>query len=205
MGIRLSILNWWTPGWVISRELDRVSQVTTAPLKKLLATYAPESQPREAKEKPQRFRSIEEKRFSMAAEHTALVEALAASVGREDALKLGRGALYEAGQRLGAETRRRLGVSNDPEDMIIAARILYRVLGIEFRMEWEDQTHATLVVNRCALAKRYSEFTCQILSATDEGVVKGLDPEADMAFQELMTSGCPNCRAKIKFAARQTS
>jgi len=199
MGLKLTILSWWTPKWVISRELDHVSQVTTAALRSLLASYALEKRSGVI-DGSQQSKTLEQKRTDMAKQHVALVEALASALGREKALELGREALFEVGKNLGIESRAKLGVGNNPKDLIKAAKILYRVLGIDFVVETSENTRATLVVSRCALSQQYSEFTCRILSATDEGVVKGLEPYASMAFKEVLTSGCGNCRAQIEFA-----
>ena len=142
-------------------------------------------------------RSVEEKRAKMANDHKILVESLVKALGQEKAVKIGREALFKAGEKLGTETRLRLGVGNSRGDLIKAARILYRVLGINFRVEWQDQTHANLIVDRCELASNYSELTCTVLSATDEGVVKGLNPNMNMKFERWLTSGCNNCVARI--------
>ena len=203
MGLRLTILGLWTPKWLISRELDHVSNVTTAALKSLLAAHTPINQTQTKENTIQSIKTVEEKRFAMAAEHTALVQALATFVGQDKAIKLGREALFEVGKNLGMETRGKLGVSNNPKDLIRAATILYRILGIKFSLEWSNKEQATLVVDHCDLAQHYSELTCRVLSATDEGVVKGLDPNAIMAFEEVMTSGCPKCRAQIKFTMQR--
>ena len=204
MGLRLRVLCWWTPNLVLSRELDHVSQVTSAALKSLLATCVDSKQIQRVEGKAQHSKTIDEKRSLMAAEHAMIVQELATAVGRDKALTLGREALFEVGRRLGLETREKLGVSSDsPKDLVRAATILYRVLGIDFNAEWSGADQATLVVNRCALAQKYSEFTCRVLSATDEGVVRGLDPNATMTFEELVTSGCPKCRAKIEFSKQR--
>jgi hypothetical protein len=198
MGLRLKILSWWTPTWVISRELDNVFQVTTMALKSLLAAHALEIQTKRSDEKS-KPKTIEQKRASMAAEHAMLVEALATSIGPEEALRLGREALFRVGKQLGMANRGKLGVGSNPMDLIRAATILYRVLGIEFNIERSDKKRATLIVHRCALSQHYSEVTCRVLSATDEGVVKGLNPHVNMAFTEVLTSGCSKCRAQIEF------
>jgi len=198
MGLRLRILCWWTPNWVLRRELDRVSQVTTSALKSLLATYNDKKQTLRVEWKTQNSKTIEEKRSKMAAEHTMLVEELKTLVGQDKALTLGREAMFKVGKRLGVETRDKLGVSSDnPKDLIRAATILYRVLGIEFKAEWSGTTQVTLIINRCALSQKYTEFTCKVLSATDEGVINGLNPNMTMAFTQNMTSGCKECKAKI--------
>ena len=94
---------------------------------------------------------------------------------------------------------RKLGVGKSLKDLTKAAKILYRILGIEFEVELQNPTNAVLTINRCALAANYSELTCQILSATDEGTIKGLNQNMKMAFTQKMTSGLPECKAKIKF------
>ena len=199
MGIRLFILGLWTPKYVINKELDKVSTLTTNALREVMTTHLPTSTGETAEKEASR-RNIEEKRASMAKEHAVLVESLVKALGREQAIKLGREALFKAGEKLGGETRSRLGVSDSRKDLIKAARILYRVLGINFKVEWQGQTSATLIVDRCALAKNYSELTCAVLSATDEGVVKGLNPNMNMKFENWITSGCSNCIAKISQA-----
>jgi len=196
MGIRLFILDLWTPKFVINAELDKVSALTTDALKELLNTQMP-SATSEVAQKGLSSRSAKEKRAFMSKEHKDLVESLALALGREEAVRLGRDALFKAGEQLGKETRLRLGVGNSRRDLIKAARILYRVLGISFKVEWQGQTNATLIVDRCELAKNYSELTCTVLSATDEGVVKGLNPDMNMKFETWITSGCSNCTAKI--------
>ena len=113
MGLRLTILSWWTPTWVISKELDHVFQVTTMALKSLLAAHAFEKKIQNSDEKSEP-KTIEQKRASMAVEHAALVEALATAIGPEEALRLGREALFEAGKHLGMASRAKLGVGSNP-------------------------------------------------------------------------------------------
>ena len=139
----------------------------------------------------------------MAQIHTELVQKLVAALGQNEAVKLGREALFSVGQNLGEQTRSKLGVGDNPKDITRAAKILYRVLGIEFRLEWINNSSAKAIINRCALAEHYSKLTCEVLSATDEGVIKGLQPNVKMQFKEYMTSGCTNCRADIHFNQKE--
>jgi hypothetical protein len=81
----------------------------------------------------------------------------------------------------------------------MAAKILYRILGIEFEFKQQNPANIVLTIKRCAFAANYSELTCQILSATDEGTVKGLNQNMKMTFTQIMTSGHTECKAKIKF------
>lgn len=199
MGLRLVLLSWWTPRYIISRELDRVSELTTAALISLIEAHAPGSLVELAKEEERPSRTIEERRSAMARRHAALIKVLEAAAGRDRAVELGRGALFAVGQRLGREARDKLGVGDEPRDLVRAARILYRVLGIESGVELLGNGKARLIVDRCALSEEYSELTCSVLCATDEGVVRGLNPGVSMRFEERITSGRPRCIASIEF------
>ncbi len=192
----------WTPSSILHRELENVHNRTTNALKALLKSHVP-NRANEAKPKEtQPSAGLEEKRAVMAREHNALVEALAEALGRDEAVRLGREAMFRVGEELGSETRRRLGVGDNPQDVVKAAKVLYRVLGISFEVEWRGPADATLFVDRCALAKDYSEITCLVLSATDEGVVKGLNPKMRMAFKNRITNGCSKCTADIKLKSQ---
>jgi hypothetical protein len=194
MGFRLLFLGFWTPNYIIRRELQSISQQTTAALKNLIPkdTYPPV-------ELKQTWVNIQEQRNAMAQTHVKLVEALQAAFGDKEAVKRGREALFMVGQRLGKETRVKLGVADNPKDLEKAAKILYRVLGIEFHLQWQDSSHATAIIDRCVLAQKYSALTCQVLCATDEGVINGLMPKVNMQFKEYMTNGCKYCKADILF------
>ncbi|MCW4030715.1 MAG: hypothetical protein NWE92_13855 [Candidatus Bathyarchaeota archaeon] len=193
MGLRLTLLDWWTPNWVINRELARMDSKTTIALKELIKNNTPLSV--EAAEPPM-VGNLPERRNAMAKRHKELVQKLAGAIGKDQAILLGRKTLFKVGQELGAETRRRLGVKN-ANDLVKAANIMYRVLGIEFHAHWVSKYHAVVTVNRCALAAVYSELTCQVLSAADEGVVNGLVPTVTMHFKEMLTGGCNSCHAEI--------
>ncbi len=201
MGLKLLIFHLWTPKYIIRKELKKISDQTTVALKSLISKYAINeviSRNQETKP-PANPSSIQKQRAAMAQTQAELVETLEAAIGHEEAVKLGREALYLVGQNLGKQIRSRLGVSDNPKDLTKAAKILYRVLGIGFYLEWIDDSNAKAIIDRCALAEHYSKLTCEVLSATDEGVVKGLQPNATMKFKEYMTSGCKNCRADIYF------
>jgi hypothetical protein len=196
MGVKLAFLMLWTPKWVIRKELDKVAAATTSVLVDLLNANAP-GVPFKISYEGDVTRTLEAKRAAMAKDHATLVAALAEAVGRDNSMKLGRAALFEVGRKLGTETRGRLGVQGSG-DLVKAAKVMYRVLGIDVKVTWLAQKSATLTVKRCALAEQYSELTCMVLSATDEGVMTGLCPSATMKFQDKMTGGCSTCTADIK-------
>ena len=203
MGLRLVLLNWWTPKYVIGKELKSISDKTMTALTALISKYAPEIVI--ASQNRQPSKNIQEQRAAMAEAQANLVDTLARAVGHEEAIRAGREALFSVGQNLGKEAGRRLGVGDSPDDLTMAAKILYRVLGIEFHIQWHGQSSATIIVDRCSLAEKYSELTCQVLSATDEGVVTGLQPKVTMKFKEYITSGCKNCFAEIGLSEKEAS
>ncbi len=203
MGLRLAFLYFWTPSYVIRRELRNLSDQTNAALRSLLATYAPKQQI------PQNdplliSKGVKARRAAMAQMHAQMVDALASSIGRDRAVSLGREALFAVGVDLGRRTRRKLGVGENPNDLIKASKILYRILCIGFHIEWQDQANAVAVIERCALADQYSKLTCEVLSATDEGVIAGLQPNVTMKFTQYITGGCQNCKAQLEFKTKET-
>ena len=195
MGLKLVLLSRWTPNFILKRELDHVYIVTSSALESLLNASNPNGvtskviMPLEG--------NLKEKRTAMAKEHNRLVEILVGVLGRDEAIRLGRETLFTVGSQLGKETRLKLGANYSFNDLIRSAKVLYRILGISFNLEKISNGTASLTINRCALAKDYSELTCQVLSATDEGVISGLNPNITMSFTQKMTSGCQVCKAKI--------
>jgi hypothetical protein len=202
VGLRLLILSWWTPKYIIRKELENISDRTTTALKALISQNALKEVD-VTSQKQTNGPSIQEQRAGMAQTQAELVETLEARIGHEKAVRLGREALFLVGQDLGKKARKSLGVSDNPKDLTRAATILYRVLGIEFHLEWHSKSKATAVIDRCALAEQYSKLTCEVLSATDEGVINGLQPKVTMKFKQYMTSGCKNCRADINLDEKE--
>jgi hypothetical protein len=190
------------PNYIIRKELKIISDQTTTALIALI----PKSAIKEANlESPgqQSQKNIQQLRAVMAQTQTKLVETLEAAVGHEEAVKQGREALFLVGEKLGKQIRGKLSVGKSPKDMTKAAKILYRVLGIEFHLKWLDNSNAEAIIDRCALSEQYSKLTCEVLSATDEGVMKGLQLNANMKFEKFMTSGCKNCKAHIYFNQKE--
>ena len=186
---------------MIHRELQNISHQTTKALRDLIPKSVIEED--DVNQKKQPAASIHLQRAAMARTQAKLVETLEVAFGREEAVRLGREALFLVGQEIGKRTRVKLGVSNNPEDLIKAAKILYRVLGIDFHLEWLDNSNAKAIIDRCELSEQYSKLTCEVLSATDEGVMKGLQPNVTMKFKEYLTSGCKNCKADIHFDKKE--
>jgi hypothetical protein len=182
---------------MLRRELDVVSDRTTSGLLRLLEDRAPMSaDAAKAELRPLRG-TLSDRRAIMSSNHLVLLRELVEAVGEDEATKLGREAMFAVGRELGIETKRRLGVRETTGDMLLAARVLYRVLGIDFEVE-EASDSFRLLIHRCALAEHYSESTCRVLSATDEGVVSGLSPGVCMRFERIQGAEQPMCVARIR-------
>lgn len=197
VNLKLRIASLWLPEYLLVQELNRVAKMTIDGLDNLLRKYAPEALNVINKDKMPMEGNLEERRTKMAADHNIRVDALIKSLGYDKAIKIGRESMFRVGQKLGREAKNRLNVGDNIQDLILAARILYKVLGIEFRVE-RQKDKTLLLVQRCALARYYSPETCMVLSAADEGVVRGLNERVDLIFKERITENAPECIAQIQ-------
>lgn len=196
MSLKLRIASFWIPESLLIKELDRVAKLTISELDKVLKEYAGDSHFL-GTEDYMLNGDITERRAAMAAAHNVRVNALVNAIGYNKAIKIGREAMFRAGERLGQDARGRFGVGESRQDLILAARILYKVLGIDFEVK-EQNGNIILLIQRCALANYYLLETCKVLSAADEGVVRGLNENFTMAFRERITEGAPECIAIIE-------
>lgn len=197
MSWKLALASLWLPPWTTRRELSRVGTATMSVLDRLLAECSPKALEDLRRDDHALRGSLEERRAALSAGHTARVTRLTGILGREAAIDQARRALFEAGVELGEEARRRLGVGRTRRDLLRAAHILYRVLGIHFRAEWSADGAATIRIIRCGLARGYTRDACLALSATDAGVVAGLWPGATLEFDERITDGKSACVARL--------
>lgn len=198
MSLKLRAASKWVPEKVLLRELARVAEVTIAALDNLLEEHAPGTPEDLRGRDPPMAGSLDQRRAAMAAAHNARVDALVDALGREEAVRVGRSAMAPVGERLGREARERLSVGDGLDDLLRAARVLYRVLGISFVVEETPGGGTWMRVDRCALAEHYTEYACLVLSAADEGVVRGLNPRVTMTFRERITAGRSECLADLE-------
>ncbi len=196
MSLRLALASLYLPRWTIRRQLLHVEDVTNAALDRLLAIHVPSYKAPTVDASQIDLDAIRQR---MATGHRERVRVLTAALGKEKATELGRGALFEAGTRLGREAREYLKVRDDPADLEKAARVMYRLLGIEFTLSNHNGRNEMLV-RRCALARGYDADTCAVLCATDEGVVNGLSDRAKLKFKNYLTSGEKTCVAELSFS-----
>jgi hypothetical protein len=196
MNIKLKLLSIWTPKFLLKRELEKTSHLTNEYLDRLLKKNGIVLPP----EKPFKG-NIEQTRAHMALKHNMRVQCLIKELGNEKAVELGKEQMFKAGLELGTEARNQLKVET-LEDTIAAAKILYKVLGIEFNIEHIQNT-IILYVDTCALAEHYNPETCVIMSYADKGVLKGLNQDMDMEFVERITTGAQKCKACINYSGQK--
>jgi hypothetical protein len=193
MSLRLRIASFWMPGFLMNRELERITIRTNTALDELLVKHGSTA----IAESPVVNRGlIEERRAAMAIGHEMRVKALVQAMGTDEAIQAARETLFAVGLDMGKDAKARLGVGDGKEDLERAARIMYDILGIEFEIT-DAPGGEVMRVTRCALSKHYSREACLMLSAVDEGVVSGLNPRAEMRFKERITGGSPACIALI--------
>ena len=192
MNIKLRILSIWIPKFILIRELERTSYIINDHLDKLLDKY---SISHLSTITPLNG-NLEECRSVMGEGHAQRVHALVKTLGFDKACEVGRAEMFKAGYEMGCEATKRLGVGKNINDSIVAARILYNVLGINFIVEKHGK-NIFLRIKSCALAKHYSLETCKIMSAVDEGVITGLNNNLGMKFLKMITEGAEECTACI--------
>jgi len=199
VSLNLLLASVWLPSYMQKSEFDRAAAMTTDALRSLLEQVAPSELQKVSMQIKTPSGSIEKRRAVMAANHRLLLKALYDGVGHDRAVELGRETLFKVGVSLGEESRKRLGVGDSVKDLMMAARVMYGVLGIRFTFKEEGGDHQ-MEVHWCALSEHYTELTCTVLSAVDEGVFRGLNPRASMSFERKITSGFPTCTACIRIA-----
>jgi len=100
--------------------------------------------------------------------------------------------LYRHSYELGNSYRKKFHIATLTEAMD-ACKILYRILGIDFRSS-EDGTIKILL---CYFSPYYSASTCRLLSFLDAGLMAGLSGGAQLIFSQRITEGFHCCSAEI--------
>lgn len=197
INLKLWFASFWMPKSRILKELKRVYLETNNALDLLLKKNSLEN-PLNLADVNLTNISIGELRRKMASDHNVKVSTLVSGLGRKKAVSQARKELLNSGIRLGKKARLELGVGDSISDILRAAKIMYRVLGIDFEIMRLVDNEVLMFVNRCCLSEVYDDITCEVLSAADEGVVQGLNSNFEMTFEERITSGAKKCKAQIK-------
>lgn len=98
--------------------------------------------------------------------------------------------LFEGALRLGKEYRSRFRLSCT-EDTMKMTRVIYRLLGIDFR----GNSGGDLIISRCLFSEYYSGEVCRVISSLDEGLMAGLSGGCRLNFSQRITDGSKSCRA----------
>lgn len=102
--------------------------------------------------------------------------------------------LRESAFDFGREIRSVLGLKTRSEVMR-AARLLYRILGIDFR----GASDGGIIIAKCGFARFYSPDICEFISALDEGMLAGLAGGGTLSFKGRITGDLPSCTAIFRF------
>jgi hypothetical protein len=125
---------------------------------------------------------------------------LFSSFTRENALKtIAAGEAGAIGDRLfrnardfGGELRRSLGVKT-AADVMAAARVLYRAIGIDL----QGAPDGVIVIRSCRFAPDYTPAVCELISSLDRGIMTGLAGGGELRFCQRLTEGHDSCRAVL--------
>jgi hypothetical protein len=192
MSLTLKFATFYIRGRFVTRWLKLVDRTVIEALMPLLGDDARISSVIGSKMP----RGPAEYRIAMAEKHAQLVKILIERKGMAAGVREGRKVMYATGVNLGKDLRRELHLSDDLDDIIDAAELLYRILGIDFTVE-SNGKNAKLLVRRCSLSHSYGIQTCEVISAMDEGVVEGLSSRAKMKFIKRNAEGPNPCEAEI--------
>lgn len=102
--------------------------------------------------------------------------------------------LFDGAMQLGSELRRILKVRTR-RDIMLAGRMLYRMLGIDFRMNPEGE----ITIGRCYFSKFYSAETCRLISSLDAGILAGISGGGKLVFINRITEKADSCHANLIF------
>ena len=196
MNLRMMCASRLPDSWMLL-PLGKVARDSVRILDELLGAHVPEFHIGCTFPVAKLFGPLDVRRMQMASFHRQRVDLLVQSLGQEAAIELARGKLYPLGLAMGQRIRRLLGAKWDAMDLEACARIAYRVLGIHFELRWKDPYHARMRVDRCALSPFYDRNTCRALSAADEGMFAGLNPQVRMRFTEHRPTHDKGCQAEI--------
>jgi hypothetical protein len=97
------------------------------------------------------------------------------------------------GRRIGGDLRLR-----SRSDAMRAGRLLYGFLRTDFRGTAEGE----IIIRRCHFNGFYAPSTCNLMSALDEGILRGLAGGGTLTFVSRLTEGSGACRAHFDFPAR---
>ncbi len=102
--------------------------------------------------------------------------------------------LFSGARELGCRLRSALGIRR-PADALAVARVLYRMISVDFRgsAPGRDAAGSTFVVHRCFFSFHYSPSVCGLISQLDAGLLAGLSGGKGLVFTRRITEGAAFC------------
>jgi len=179
-------------------ELKEVYSQTNHALNKLLEKNGIRKMSKVSKSQKLEKIKLEVLRKKMATDHNNKVSKLVEVLGEENAITQSRQVLFEVGVKLGKRARLELGIGDSFSDFSKALKIMYKILGNKIQLSQIDRDQAILYVKRCSLSNSYTNNTCKVLSAVDEGMIHGINPKYEISFKKRITCGFSRCVAEIK-------
>jgi len=87
-----------------------------------------------------------------------------------------------------------------PRAVMAAARLLYRMIGIDFRGSSDGEVR----VSSCFFSNYYTPSVCGLISSLDRGLMAGLSGGGALTFTRRLTEGHPCCEARFEFEEEKT-
>lgn len=100
--------------------------------------------------------------------------------------------LYHGAYQLGQDLRKDFGITT-PKEVMMMSRIIYNLLGIDFRSGTKNQ----VIIKQCFFSRFYSPEICKVISSLDEGAAAGLSDGGSLCFYQRITEGNDCCRANF--------
>ena len=185
MNARLALASVWLPGFLKRRKLRKLLRLTA----EAFGVPAPDVAGKPYEECLRDFAALTAQQSEAVygadlASRSSVPTAAVRARLRRDAYELGR------------EIARTLGVRT-PAEAMKAARIVYRMLGIDF----EGGVDGSIVIRSCGFSRLYSTRACALVSGLDEGMLAGLtgDGGGRLEFACRITDGSDRCQATFHF------
>jgi hypothetical protein len=163
------------PHFILRREMEKLFLLTAA----AFGTDVPS-----AKDASREGLLGEYARFTKAA-----VEGAAA---RGEDLERLRERLFQRAFAYGERWRKRFRPSG-ANDVMKAAKVLYRAIGIEFH----GTARGDVEIRACFFSRYYDPGTCRTISGLDAGLMAGLSGGGGFVFSRRITEGHASCRARL--------
>jgi len=182
MNWRLSTIKIYIPPFIKRKKLDELFRLTAH-------AFGCETPRR----KGQSYREL----LESYAEFTK-VEAEKCLENRKDLTEV-KSRLFQGASRLGREIRRSFRLRSQAEIMEMS-RILYRLLGIDFR----GSPGGDVTIKSCFFSHYYSPQVCQLISSLDEGLAAGLSDGGRLSFIQRITEDKDCCKARFVITEKRT-